>query len=65
MAKLDPWDDDMLHPNVVEALKVLDAAKQTFAQAVRSIEGQYLKSLDGLNADSASQAEAVRALMTS
>jgi len=63
MAKLDPWDDDMLHPNTVEALKVYEASADTFAHAKRSIDGQYLKSLDGLNADAASQAEAVRRLM--
>lgn len=60
---LDPWDNDMLHPNVVEALKVYHAAAATFAHAKRSIDGQYLKSLDGLDADAASQASAVRALM--
>lgn len=60
---LDPWDNDMLHPNAVEALKVYRAAADVFAQAKQSIDGQYLKSLDGLSADASAQAAAVRARM--
>jgi hypothetical protein len=41
-AKKDP------HPQLVEAQKTLDTAKQTYVNAVHSIEGQYLKSLLGI-----------------
>jgi hypothetical protein len=62
-ALLAGWRNDQLHPNVVEALKVLADANSVLAARKASINGQYLQSLDGLDSDSAKQADAVRKLM--
>ncbi len=51
--------DADLHANIVEAVKVLGKAQDTYAHSVRGIETQYLKALDIAYAD---QAAAVRAL---
>ena len=60
-AVLDGYENDALHPNVIEALKRLDDANDTRARAVKNIDGQYLKSLDALGDDWKAQADAVRA----
>jgi hypothetical protein len=60
---LKGWKNDQLHPNTVEALKRLDDAKHTYEHQLQMIDGQYLRSLGGLDADSAKQADAVRKLM--
>lgn len=62
-ALLAGFKDEDLHPNVVEALKVFANAKAVFAGTLRSIEGQYLHSLDSLSASDAKQAAAVRKLL--
>ena len=46
MSKLDGFQDDELHPNVSEALKVLVNAEDAYSKALENIEGQYLRSLD-------------------
>jgi Ser/Thr protein kinase RdoA (MazF antagonist) len=60
MAKLDGFRDEDLHPEILEALKRLEIAKDAYANACASIDGQYLVSLS--DPQSAKQAEAVRAL---
>jgi len=60
MAKLKGFTDDELHPQILEALKRLDVAKDAYANALASIQGQYLSQLSERNA--AKQAEAVRKL---
>jgi hypothetical protein len=47
VALLAGFTDDDLHPQVVEALKVLRARKDEYARALASIEGQYLRPLEG------------------
>lgn len=46
MPILDGFDDADLHPQVVEAVKVLTARKDEYQRAVQSIDGQYLKALE-------------------
>jgi hypothetical protein len=58
--KLRGFDDDDLHPQVLEAIKRLQIAKDGYDNAVASIDGQYLVSLSG--AEAGAQADAVRAL---
>ena len=59
MAKLAGFDDDELHSNIQEALKVLTRAQEAYDHALNGIEGQYLRSLDPGYED---QANAVRDL---
>jgi len=49
-----------LHPNALEALKVIAEAREVFANRMYSVERQYLKVL---GKSDAKQAEAVRKLM--
>jgi hypothetical protein len=58
--QLRGFDDDDLHPQVLEAIKRLQIAKDTYDNAVANINGQYLVSLSG--AEAGAQADAVRAL---
>ena len=62
-ALLAGFRDEELHPNVVEALKVFANATAALESTKRSIEGQYLHSLDSLTAKDAKQAAAVRKLL--
>ena len=62
MAKLDGFNDEALHPNICEALKVLAQAQAAFDKAVSNIDGQYLNSLDP---SYAKQVAKVRALFKS
>jgi hypothetical protein len=58
--QLRGFDDDDLHPQVIEALKRLQVAKDAYDHAVANINGQYLVALSGPEA--CAQADAVRAL---
>lgn len=60
MAKLPPFTDEDLDPQVVEALKRLEAAKDNYAHAVAALDAQFLKPLNLTG--SAAQADAVRAM---
>ena len=70
MAVLDGFNDDDLHPQIVEAVKVLTARLEEHQRAVASLDSQYLKPLEAAHdGDSiecqliAAQVDAVRALM--
>lgn len=67
---LDGFNDDDLHPQIVEALKVLTARQEEYHLAVASLDSQYLKPLEAAHdGDSvecqhiAAQVDAVRSLM--
>jgi len=60
---LKGFKDAELHPNAVEALKVISEARDVFAHRMQTVEAQYLCVLDGLGKTNAAQADAVRALM--
>jgi len=69
MSKLAGFTDEELHPQIVEALKVLAGKQDDYANAMTSLEGQYLRPIaashDGLSDECLSvlaQVEAVRAL---
>jgi len=60
MPLLEGFTDDDLDPQILEALKRLEIAKDAYVNACASIQGQYLAQFrEGLAAD---QAEAVRSL---
>jgi hypothetical protein len=46
VATLDGFADAELHPQIVEAIKVLHAAKEAHQRALASLDAQYLKPLE-------------------
>lgn len=48
-ALLNGFADDDLHPQVVEALKVLRARQEEHRRAIDSLDTQYLKALEASN----------------
>jgi hypothetical protein len=46
VALLAGFNDDDLHPQVVEALKVLSARQDEHRRALGSLDAQYLKALE-------------------
>lgn len=58
---LDGYADQDLHANIPEAMKRVIDAEEAFAQAAKSINSQYLKSMDQLGDAMRTQANAVRA----
>lgn len=49
MPLLAGFHDEDLHNNVVEALKVLGSVQEEYARRLRSIDTQYLKTLEASN----------------
>lgn len=56
---LPPFEDDALHPQIVEALKRAEIARASYQHAREVIENQYLTPLT--HTEAADQADAVRA----
>ena len=58
---LPPYEDDELHPQVVEALKRLEIARASWVHAREVIENQYLTPLT--HTEASHQADSVRLLL--
>jgi hypothetical protein len=48
-ALLNGFADDELHPQIVEALKVLSVRQEEHRRALNSLDTQYLKALEASN----------------
>jgi hypothetical protein len=58
--QLAGFQDDQLHPQIVEALKRLEVAKDAYAHALANVDRQYLIALS--DPEVVAQVDAVRAL---